>query len=351
MAMTDAIVSVTGVRRAYGRKIAVDGADLTLSRGRILGLLGASGSGKSTLLRAISGLESIDAGSIVIDGQVVTTPDRRVPPEARRVGMVFQDFALFPHLTVAGNVGFGLKGRRDRDVVVAALLTRLRLADRASAFPHTLSGGEQQRVALARALARDPAVILLDEPFSSLDSSLRAEVREDLVRALRDSGASAIVVTHDAEDAMIMADDLALMDAGRIIQTGTPHALYTRPTSVAAARLLGPLNLVEAGVRQGLATSVLGQAATILPDGEAWIGVRPSDLRLADAGTGLQVRVESVGYAGKFRIVRVSNGPQTLSVHVDYEAPAIGATVGLAVDTARLLVLPRTGGGQAAVGR
>ncbi|WP_417230470.1 ABC transporter ATP-binding protein [Brevundimonas sp.] len=351
MAMTDAIVSVTGVRRAYGRKIAVDGADLTLSRGRILGLLGASGSGKSTLLRAISGLESIDAGTIVIDGQVVSRPGQRVPPEKRRVGMVFQDFALFPHLTVAANVGFGLKGRRDRDAVVAALLTRLRLADRGPAFPHTLSGGEQQRVALARALARDPAVILLDEPFSSLDSSLRAEVREDLVRALRESGTSAIVVTHDAEDAMIMADDLALMDAGRVIQTGTPQELYTRPTSVAAARLLGPLNLVDARVRQGLATSGLGQCATVLPDGEAWMGVRPSDLRLTEPGTGLQVQVESVGYAGAFRSIRVTSGLQALSVHVTHDAPAIGTVAGLAVDTARLMVLPRTGSGSGAAGR
>jgi len=340
MAPTDAIVSVAGVSRVYGRKVAVDRADLTLSRGRILGLLGASGSGKSTLLRAISGLEPVDAGTIAIDGRIVSSPGRAVPPEARRVGMVFQDFALFPHLTVAANVGFGLKGHADRDVTVAALLDRMRLADRGRAFPHTLSGGEQQRVALARALARDPAVILLDEPFSSLDGALRAEVREDLVQALRDSGASAIVVTHDAEDAMIMADDLALMDTGRIIQTGTPHDLYTRPTSVAAARLLGPLNLVEAEVRQGLAKSVLGQSATALPDGTAWMGARPTDLRLAEPGTGLQARVVSVGYAGAYRVVRATSGPHRLLVHVVNEAPAIGDQVGLTVDSPALLVLP-----------
>jgi len=342
MATTDAIVAVTGVSRAYGRKIAVDGANLTLSRGRILGLLGASGSGKSTLLRAISGLESIDAGTIAIDGQIVSTPGRAMPPEARRVGMVFQDFALFPHLTVAGNVGFGLKGRTDRDAAVAALLDRVRLADRGRAFPHTLSGGEQQRVALARALARDPAVILLDEPFSSLDGSLRAEVRQELVQALRDSGASAIVVTHDAEDAMIMADDLALMDAGRVIQTGTPQDLYTRPTSIAAARLLGPLNLVEAEVRQAVATSVLGQSATVQPDGAAWMGARPTDLRIIEPGTGLQARVTSVGYAGAYRVVRATSGLHVLSIHITGQPPEVGDTIDLSTDTSRLLVLPLT---------
>lgn len=340
MATTDAIVSVTGVSRAYGRKIAVDRADLTLARGRILGLLGASGSGKSTLLRAISGLEAIDAGTIAIDGQIVSTPGRAVPPEARRVGMVFQDFALFPHLTVAQNVGFGLKGRTDRDAIVTALLDRMRLVDRGRAFPHMLSGGEQQRVALARALARDPAVVLLDEPFSSLDGALRAEVRDDLVQALRDSGSSAIVVTHDAEDAMIMADDLALMDAGRVIQTGTPHELYTRPTSVAAARLLGPINLVAAEIRQGLATSVLGQRVTSLPDGAAWMGARPTDVRLTQAEAGLQARVVSVGFSGAFHVVRAASGPHILSVHVTGQPPAIGDGIGVAVNPTDLLMLP-----------
>jgi len=341
MAPPDAIVALTGVTRTYGRKTAVDRVDLTLSRGRILGLLGASGSGKSTLLRTIAGLESIDAGRIVIDGRLVSTAGRSAPPEARRVGMVFQDFALFPHLTVAQNVGFGLKGRPDRDVVVAGLLERLRLTDRQASFPHTLSGGEQQRVALARALARDPAVVLLDEPFSSLDGSLRAEVRDDLVQALRDSGASAIVVTHDAEDAMMMADDLALMDAGRVIQTGTPHDLYTHPTSVAAARLLGPLNLVSAQVRDGVATSSLGQKAAALPDGSTLMAVRPTDLNLTGPEQGLEARVVSVSFAGRYSVVRVQAGGDTLSLHLTGHTPVAGDVVGIAVNADRLLTLPR----------
>lgn len=340
MGQAEAIVSVVGVSRVYGRKAAIDRADLTLLRGRIVGLLGASGSGKSTLLRVIAGLESIDAGTIAIAGQLVSTPRRSVPPEHRRVGMVFQDFALFPHLTVARNVGFGLEGRADRDTVVGGLLERLRIAHLGEAFPHTLSGGEQQRVALARALARDPAVILLDEPFSSLDGSLRAEVREDLMMTLRDSATSAIVVTHDAEDAMMMADDLVLMDAGRIIQAGTPHDLYTRPTTVAAARLLGPLNLVEAQVRENLATSFLGRKSVVAPNGPAWMGIRPTDLKLCGSANGLEARVLSVSFAGGYRVVRVDAGSRPLSLHVTGEAPAAGAMVSLAVDPERLMVLP-----------
>lgn len=340
MAGTDAIVTVTGVSRVYGQRAAIDRADLTLMRGRILGLLGASGSGKSTLLRTIAGLESIDAGTISIDGQVVSTPGRAVAPENRRVGMVFQDFALFPHLTVAQNIGFGLKGRADRDAVVRGLLERLRIADRGQAFPHTLSGGEQQRVALARALARDPAVILLDEPFSSLDGSLRAEVREDLMETLRDSGTSAIVVTHDAEDAMIMADDLALMDAGRVIQVGTPQDLYRHPVSVAAARLLGPLNLVEARVDRGIATSVLGQTSVALSDGPARMGIRPTDLKLTGPGNGLDARVVSVSFAGGYRVVRVRAGDVALSLHLSGETPSTGDVVGVTTDPLRLMVLP-----------
>ena len=340
MARTDAIVSVTGVSRIFGQRAAIDRADLTLTRGRILGLLGASGSGKSTLLRTIAGLEPIDAGTISIDGQVVSAPGRAVAPENRRVGMVFQDFALFPHLTVAQNVGFGLRGRADRDAVVGGLLERLRISDHGQAFPHTLSGGEQQRVALARALARDPAVILLDEPFSSLDGSLRAEVREDLMETLRDTGASAIVVTHDAEDAMIMAEDLALMDAGRVIQVGRPQDLYTNPTSVAAARLLGPLNLVEAQVDQGVATSILGGKSVALPNGPARMGIRPTDLKLTGSGSGLEARVASVSFAGGYRVVRVKAGPVALSLHLSGEVPSLGDVVGVTADPARLMVLP-----------
>lgn len=341
MAADDAIVSLNGVRRAYGPKVAVDGTSLTLRRGRILGLLGASGSGKSTLLRLIAGLEPVDDGDIRIDGSTVSAPGRTVAPELRRVGIVFQDFALFPHLTVAGNVGFGLRGRATaaRRATVQALLERVRLADRAGSWPHALSGGEQQRVALARALARDPAVILLDEPFSSLDGPLRVEVRDDLTRTLRDHEASAIVVTHDAEDAMVMADDLILMDAGRVIQSGSPRDCYRRPASIAAARLLGPVDLVPAQVCDGVATSSLGRVETALADGPAAMGIRPTDLALGATGP-LQGRVVAVGFAGAFSIVTVQVGTSTLAVHVGTRPPNVGDRVGVRPDPSRIMALP-----------
>jgi iron(III) transport system ATP-binding protein len=242
---------------------------------------------------------------------------------------------------VSQNVGFGLKGRPDQSLVVAEMLDRVRMADRGAAFPHMLSGGEQQRVALARALARGPDVILLDEPFSSLDGSLRDGVREDLVTALRDSGTAAIIVTHDAQDAMIMADDLALMDAGRIIQTGSPRELYDCPRSVAAARLLGPLSLVEAQVSRGAASSVLGRRPTALPDGAAWMGVRPSNLTLTEPGAGLGARVASVGFSGAYWVVRADAGPHRLSVHFRGEKPpALGEIIGMKADPAHLIVMP-----------
>ena len=340
MVTDDAIVSLNAVTRAYGPKVAVNGASLTLRRGRILGLLGASGSSKSTLLRLIAGLEPVDGGSIRIDGETVSSPGRAIPPEVRRVGIVFQDFALFPHLTVAENVGFGLKGRpaATRRATVQALLERVRLADRGGSFPHALSGGEQQRVALARALARDPAVILLDEPFSSLDGPLRVEVRDDLLRTLREHGASAIVVTRDAEDAMVMADDMTLMDAGCVIQTGTPRDCYARPTSI--ARLLGPIDLAPAQITGGVATSILGRAPTDLPDGPDWIGVRPTDLGLSDGDGSLSGRVISVDFAGPFSVVRVQTPDLTLAVHVAGSCPQIGDQVCVRPDPDRLIVLP-----------
>jgi iron(III) transport system ATP-binding protein len=338
-----AIVRVSGVSRRYGARPAVSNASLTLNTGRILGLLGASGSGKSTLLRLICGLEPVDAGEIEIDGVLVSAAGHTQPPEARRVGMVFQDFALFPHLTVAQNVAFGLKGDPApvRDARVRELLERVRLSDSAAAWPHALSGGEQQRVALARAMARDPAVILLDEPFSSLDGPLRAEVRDDLIATLRGSGACAIIVTHDAEDAMVMADDLVLMEGGRVIQSGAPEDCYRRPASVAAARLLGPVNLIAATVKQGVATCVLGQASTELPDGPVWVGVRPTDLWLNTGSPGISAVVTACAFAGAYRVVTVKAGEVSLVLHRTGPAPAPGERVQVSPAPDSLIALPR----------
>jgi len=239
---------------------AVDRASLSLTCGRLTALLGPSGSGKSTLLRAIAGLERLDAGSVRFEGRVWSGDVVHLPPEDRRCGVVFQDYALFPHLNALDNVAYGLKGAKsERRARALDQLKAVELDHRAHAFPHELSGGEQQRVALARALAPGPDVMLLDEPFSGLDRRLRAELRETSAAALRASDAATLLVTHDAEEALALADQIALMSEGRIIQTGAPDALYLKPSSLAAARLLGDVEAFDARIRAGAADTPLGR--------------------------------------------------------------------------------------------
>ncbi len=258
--MTDAqtVLSIRGAEHRYrADHAALAGADLDLHAGRITALLGPSGSGKSTLLRAIAGLERLDAGSIRLGDTIWNDSHTHLPPEARRVGMVFQDYALFPHMTALANVAFGLSGL-DKKARALAQLEAAELGHRARAYPHELSGGEQQRVALARALAPQPAVVLLDEPFSGLDRRLRGELRERTVDTLRAARTTALIVTHDAEEAMAVADQLALMDAGRIIQTGAPDDVWMNPVSATAAKLLGDVEIIASRVSGGQAETPFG---------------------------------------------------------------------------------------------
>ena len=276
------ILTVRDAQRRFGPdRPALSGADLDLRRGCVTALLGPSGSGKSTLLRAIAGLERLDGGEIRnATGEIWSGPGAHRPPEKRRVGMVFQDFALFPHLTALDNVAFGVAGP-DRKQRAQAELDAAELGDRAGAYPHELSGGEQQRVALARALAPDPDVILLDEPFSGLDRRLRGETRERTVEALKASGAAALIVTHDPEEAMASADELALMSAGRVIQSGDPQSLYLAPADAVAARLLGDVNIHAGRVEKGVLSTPAGALASDLPDGAmAQALIRPQALEL-----------------------------------------------------------------------
>jgi iron(III) transport system ATP-binding protein len=327
-ATNDDILSVRQVSKRYGPAIAVEDASISLGKGRICCLLGASGCGKSTLLRMIAGLETPDEGEILAGSRLLSGSGVLVPPEQRKIGLVFQDFALFPHLTAAENVAFGLKGlpgqeRRRRAV---ELLERFGLARRAHAWPHTLSGGEQQRVAIARALAPRPVALLLDEPFSGLDGELRAQVREAVVDGLRESDAAILIVTHDPEEAMLLGDELALMAEGRIIQKGSPEECYSRPSSIASAELLGRVNAVPANVEDGIARCALGEFdAADLPDGDAMVLVRPENIE--QDSNGAEALVTGVRFGGAFFEVALEAGELKLSMRVRSSPPRPGETL------------------------
>jgi iron(III) transport system ATP-binding protein len=250
-------IAAVEVTKRFGSTVAVDEASVTVDHGQVVALLGPSGSGKTTLLRAIAGFEVPDAGRVEVGGRAVAGPDVWVEPEDRRVGMVFQDGALFPHLTVAGNVRFG----RHREHRPDECLELVGLAHRAGSYPHELSGGERQRVALARALATDPEVVLLDEPFASLDAGLRTALREEVIAILRAAGASALLVTHDQQEALSLADTVALMRAGRIVQIGSPEEVYVAPATRWAAEFLGAVDVIHAIAADGVVTCELGGLA------------------------------------------------------------------------------------------
>lgn len=270
-------------RRGYGDAVAVDGVTLALAAGEVVCLLGPSGCGKSTLLAIAAGVQRQDAGTVAIDGRLVSGPDLHLPPEARGVGLVFQDFALFPHLTVARNVGFGLAGTpAGRAARTAALIARLGLADHADRYPHELSGGEQQRVALARALAPRPRILLMDEPFSGLDDRLRDGIRDETLEILREEGTAVLLVTHEPEDAMRMADRIALMRNGRIVQDGPPFVLYGEPVDKEAAMFFSDVNVLRGRVSGGAVETPFGRfAAPGAAEGSAAeVVVRPQHVRL-----------------------------------------------------------------------
>jgi iron(III) transport system ATP-binding protein len=261
----------------------VDDLSLTIAAGQVTCLLGPSGCGKSTTLRMIAGVETPDAGRILIDGVLVYDGVRSTPPEARSVGLVFQDFALFPHLDVAANVGFGLRGdRRAAAARVNELLERVNLAGFGRKYPHELSGGEQQRVALARALAPRPRIMLMDEPFSGLDNRLRDGIRDITLDILKEEGAAVLLVTHEPDEAMRMADEIILMRDGRIVQTGAPYNVYNAPADKAAAAFFSDINVIRGVSRGALTDTPFG--AFLTPghaDGAAVeIVIRPQHLKI-----------------------------------------------------------------------
>lgn len=277
------LLSLVGVEVRYGAVVAVTGVDLEIQEPCLLALLGPSGCGKTSLLRAIAGFEVPTAGTLRIDGVVVADGQHWVPAERRHVGMVFQQGALFPHLRVWDNVLYGVEGHPDGEDRAREALALVGLGDLGGRYPDELSGGQQQRVALARALAPSPKMVLLDEPFANLDAGLRVRVREEVRGILQAAGTAAVLVTHDQEEALSIADRVAVMHDGRILQVGSPETIYHSPATLAVASFLGDGQLVACSVEGGRAHCVYGTAVTDAPDGDGNLFVRPEDLVIRPA--------------------------------------------------------------------
>jgi iron(III) transport system ATP-binding protein len=303
---SDLAIDAEGVEKAFGRTRAVAGATVQVGHGELVALLGPSGSGKTTLLRVIAGFERPDAGRVAVGGVPVAGNGTWVEPERRRIGMVFQEGALFPHLTVAGNVGFGAT-RRER---VAECLELVGLSTRAGDYPHELSGGERQRVALARALAADPEVVLLDEPFASLDAGLRETLREEVAGILRLAGTSALLVTHDQAEALSLAGTVAVMRAGRVEQVGTPEEVYERPGSRWLAEFLGEADVLPGTARDGTVECELGRfGAPRELSGRVDVVLRPESIAIGTGparGPHIQAVVVARSFYGHDQLVHLA---------------------------------------------
>jgi iron(III) transport system ATP-binding protein len=336
---------VENVSLHYGAVKALDDVSFDVSQGSILCLLGSSGSGKSSALRLIAGLERPTSGRITIHDRLVAADGRHVEPERRQVGMVFQDFALFPHLTVKANVAFGIRNgdRAQVESLVEGLLGDVGLARHAERYPHMLSGGERQRVALARALAPKPRILLMDEPFSSLDPRLRDQVREQTVDLLRRRGTTTVLVTHDPIEAMRVADRIGVLSQGRLVQFGTTTDIYQRPCSPQMASVFGYVNTLEGEVEDGSLLTPLGvfSAPANAAPGPATICFRPQHLRLDPTGSGIRAIVTDVTCVGEVTEVQLRVNDLRLVARLpDRAAFDIGDDPHVCVDPSRIFVFP-----------
>jgi iron(III) transport system ATP-binding protein len=315
--MDEATVICEAISKSFGTTAVVANVSFTLESGEILALLGPSGCGKTTTLRLIAGFEQVDSGRIAIGGQLVADGRFHLPPEKRRVGMVFQDYAIFPHLSVAQNVAFGL-GRGDvARRQTEAMLSLVGLMAWDQQMPHELSGGQQQRVALARALAPEPAVLLLDEPFSNLDTTLRVQVRHEVRELLKQSKATAIFVTHDQEEALFIGDRVAVMNQGRVEQIGTPYEIFHRPLTRFVADFIGETDFVPGTVTGTGVETPMGLLERLpdLPQGTAvTVAIRPDDVTFAPSanGNGRVVGRRFAGIAHVYRL-RLDDGSEVHS--------------------------------------
>ena len=338
--MRDGLLVIRNVGVAYGGVPIVTGVDFNLDRGDIGCLLGPSGCGKTTLLRAVAGFEPVASGEIHLHGRQVAGPGLNLPPEARRAGMVFQDFALFPHLSVARNVAFGLRhlGRRERQARVAELLELIGMAGAGDKYPHQLSGGQQQRIALARAMAPRPDILLLDEPFSSMDAELREQLAREVREVLKREGSTAILVTHDQHEAFAMADRIAVMAGGRIHQIGSGFDLYHEPADRFVADFIGQgVMLPGRAVDEWRVETELGLLAGarthgLVPGTRAEILLRPDDI-LHDDESPLQAEVVNRAFRGAEYLysLRLASGQVILCLVQSHHNHGIGERIGIRV--------------------
>ena len=326
-------LEVQDMVRRFGGRAVVDDVSLRVMPGQVTCLLGPSGCGKSTTLRCIAGVDKPDAGRVFVDGALVCDGSFSVPPEGRSVGLMFQDFALFPHLSVADNVGFGLKSAKaEKRARVVSLLERVHLGSFIDHFPHELSGGEQQRVALARAIAPRPKIMLMDEPFSGLDNRLRDGIRDETLEILKEEGTAVLLVTHEPEEAMRMADEIALMRGGRIVQQGAPYNVYNAPVDKAAAAFFSDINVIPGVVQGALTDTPFGQfLAPGVPDGtEVDIVIRPQHLKIdfdrGGKGPNPTLR-EGTAARGEVQRARFMGSESLVEFRMDHDSSMLKATV------------------------
>ncbi len=336
-------LEVSTISRSFGAQAALAGLSLTVNRGEIVTLVGHSGCGKSTLLRVIAGIERPDAGSVRLDGEEVSGPQRFVEPEARNIGFVFQDYALFPHLTAMENILFGLRKRPKAEAAAMAeeVVRIAGIAHLTDRYPHMLSGGEQQRVALARALAPRPRILLMDEPFSNLDQGLRDQVRGETIALIRSLGTTAIIVTHDPQEALSAGDRVVLMRAGEIVQQGSGYDLHDRPNCAYAADFFSPSNKIPGVNRNGRMETAIGSFAHELDLKEqdpATVFIRLQDIAVSLGDGAIAARIEGRAFHGEVEelTLAVDGLAAPLKARTMRRLPETARAVTISVENARV---------------
>ncbi|MCF6273063.1 MAG: ABC transporter ATP-binding protein [Rhodobacteraceae bacterium] len=324
-------LELQNITRVFDGVTVVDDMSLRLMPGEVTCLLGPSGCGKSTTLRIAAGVDQQSSGRVLLDGQVISDISLHLPPEKRSIGLMFQDFALFPHLSVVDNVAFGLKSADKRELAIT-LLDKVGLKHAAGKYPHQLSGGEQQRVALARALAPNPAVMLMDEPFSGLDNRLRDGIRDDTLAILKELNAAVLLVTHEPEEAMRMADNIALMRAGKVVQYGVPYNLYNAPLDCEVAGFFSDINVIHGVVENMKAETPFGQFFTpnLVDGADVEIIVRPQHLKIDFDRHGKgpnPTPQDGVPARGIVKRARFMGNESLIELEMEYDRSVLSATI------------------------